>query len=266
MAKYIHGYIPEEQERLLDQAGVLAPLIYPWIDFTDCKHVLEIGSGVGAQSHILLSLYPEIELSCVEIEKKQIKKAKENLRQFIDRKIHFLNQDATNLDLKKKVDGVFICWVLEHLNDPISVLSKAFENMSNEGVLFATEVFNSSFHFYPALPGLTKYYQVYNQFQRDLGGDPDVGLRLGNLLKDAGFSDIELHGGGFHLDQTQPQELKKIATYWRGLMKSGSEAIINEGLISREEVLQMEQDLDQIVSHPQGVLYYQFIQAKAKKP
>ena len=138
--------------------------------------------------------------------------------------------------------------------------------MSNEGVLFATEVFNSSFHFYPALSGLTKYYQVYNQFQRDLGGDPDVGLRLGNLLKDAGFSDVELHGGGFHWDQTQPQELKKIATYWKGLMKSGSEAIINEGLISREEVLQMEQDLDQIVSHPQGVLYYQFIQAKAKKP
>jgi hypothetical protein len=265
MAKYIHGYIPEEQERLLDQAGVLAPLIYPWIDFSDCKHVLEIGSGVGAQIHILLSLYPEIELTCVEIEKKQVKKAKENLRQFIDRKIHFLNQDASKLELKKEAEGVFICWVLEHLNDPASVLAKAFENMSIGGAVFVTEVFNSSFQFFPKLPGLEKYYHVYNQFQRDLGGDPDVGLKLGNLLKEAGFSDIELHRGGFHLDQTQPGELRKIASYWKGLMKSGSEAIIEAGLISRGEVLQMEQDLDEIASHPDGVLYYQFIQAKAKK-
>ncbi|WP_268033122.1 class I SAM-dependent methyltransferase [Algoriphagus sp. PAP.12] len=266
MAKYIHGYIPEEQERLLDQAGVLAPLIYPWIDFSECNHVLEIGSGVGAQSHILLSLYPDIELSCVEIEKKQVKKAKHNLTQFIDRKIHFLNQDASKLELKKEVDGVFVCWVLEHLSDPLAVLSKAFENLSREGVIFLTEVFNSSFHYYPQLPGLSKYYKVFNDYQRSLGGDPDVGLKLGNLLKEAGFSNIELHRGGFHLDQTQPHELQKICTYWKGLMKSGAEAIIEEGLISREEVLEMEQDLDKITKHPEGVLYYQFIQAKAKKP
>ncbi|MBN3581431.1 class I SAM-dependent methyltransferase [Algoriphagus aestuarii] len=263
MTKYIHGYIPEEQNRLLSQAGVLAPLIYPWIDFTGCRHVLEIGSGVGAQSHMLLSLYPTIELSCVEIEKKQIKKAKHNLTQFMDRRIHFLNQDARDLHLKKKADGVFICWVLEHLNDPITVLAKALENMAPGGVIYITEVFNSSFHFYPRLPGLDHYYQAYNQLQQHLGGDPDVGLRIGNLLKEAGFSEIELRRSGFHLDQTQPKEFKKIANYWKELMKSGSEALLANGIVTTTDVLQMEQDLDQIASNPEGVLYYQFIQAKA---
>lgn len=264
MTKYIHGYIPEEQERLLIQAGVLAPLIYPWIDFTGCQHVLEIGSGVGAQSHMLLSLYPHIELSCVEIEKKQIKKAKHNLTQFMDRRIHFMNQDAKDLELKKKADGVFICWVLEHLNDPAAVLAKARENMVSGAVIYITEVFNSSFHFYPQLSGLDRYYQAYNQLQRNLGGDPDVGLRLGNLLKESGFSEIELSRSGFHLDQTQPKELKKIANYWKELMKSGSEALLAAGIVNTSDVLQMEQDLDQIASDPEGVLYYQFIQAKAR--
>lgn len=266
MSNYIHGYIPEEQDRLLDQAGVLGPMIYPWVDFSDKHHVLEVGSGVGAQSQVLLSLYPQIDLTCVEIEEKQIEKAKSNLSAFWDRNIQFLNQDASKMNLERKADGAFICWVLEHLSEPSLMLEQVFDNMESTGTIFVTEVFNSSFQFIPKLPGLSDYYKAYNHFQEELGGNPDVGLILGNLLQKAGFKDIELRRSGFHLDQTNPEELKKIAIYWKGLMKSGAEAMLKNGKVSIETVRQMEIDLDQIAEHPEGVLFYQFVQAKANKP
>lgn len=63
MEKYLHGFNSEEQQRLMDQAGFLAPLIYPTVDFSACEHLLEIGSGVGAQTRVLLGLYPKLRIT-----------------------------------------------------------------------------------------------------------------------------------------------------------------------------------------------------------
>ena len=263
MPNYIHGYLSEEQERLLSQAGTLASLIYPWIDFSQSKNLLEIGSGVGAQSKLLLELYPEIELTCVEIEASQIEKAKTNLASFFDRKITFVQQDAQQLSLDKTFDSAFICWVLEHLSQPLKVLKGAFSHLNPGGVIYLTEVFNSSFHFFPEFQGLADYYEAFNEYQRQNGGHPDVGLQLGNLLHQAGFGDITLHHGGFHLDQSQPEALTTMCDYWKSLMKSAAEGMKEIGLISDLDLNQMEKDLDQLKTERNAVFFYQFVQAKA---
>ena len=54
MANYVHGFDPEEQLRLKVQAEFLAPMVYKEVDFSGSKHLLEVGSGVGAQTRILL--------------------------------------------------------------------------------------------------------------------------------------------------------------------------------------------------------------------
>lgn len=266
MPNYIHGYPSEEQERLLNQAGTLAPLIYPWIDFSQSKNLLEIGAGVGAQSKLLLGLYPQIELTCVEIEASQIEQAKANLASFSHRKINFILQDAQLLKLDKTFDSAFICWVLEHLSQPLEVLKRAFDHLEPGGVLFLTEVFNSSFHFYPRFTGLADYYGAFNEYQKQTGGNPDIGLQLGNLLHQAGFIEIKLHHGGFHLDQSQPQPLALMCDYWKSLMKSASSGMIENGLISEIDVVEMEKNLDQLKTEKNAIFFYQFVQAKALRP
>ncbi|WP_297337310.1 class I SAM-dependent methyltransferase [Algoriphagus sp.] len=263
MPHYIHGYLSEEQERLLNQAGTLASLIYPWIDFTPAKKLLEIGSGVGAQSKILLELYPQIELTCVELEASQIQKAQANLAGFSNRKIDFVLQDGQQLKLDKSFDSIFICWVLEHVSKPLEVLNRAFAHLDPGGIIYLTEVFNSSFHFLPRLQGLADYYEAYNDYQTKNGGNPDVGLQLGNLLQQSGFKEITLHHGGFHLDQSQPESLANLCDYWKSLMKSAAEGMIKSGLISESGITQMEKDLDQLKTEKNAVFFYQFVQAKA---
>lgn len=262
MSDYLHGFIPEEQQRLIDQAGILGSLIYPRIDFSNCKNLLEIGSGVGAQTAVLLKLFPDLHITCVDYSESQLEMARRNLEEFSSR-VSFICMNAKQLVLPEKYDSVFICWALEHISDPIEVLKGMKKYLLPKAKIWITEVFNSSFYFFPALPGLKRYYVAYNEFQVSLGGDPDVGAKLGNMLKESGYNGIELYHGGFHLDQTKPDELCKIISYWKGLMKSGANTMIQACFIKEKEVLMMETDLDQIAKDENAVFFYQFVQAKA---
>lgn len=262
MSAYLHGFIPEEQQRLIDQAGILASIIYPSIDFSDCKHLLEIGCGVGAQTEVLLKLFPNLQITCVDYSESQLEKARKNLKQYADR-LTFFCQDAKQLELPDRYDSVFICWALEHIPESIEVLKGMKRFLKSGSKIWITEVFNSSFYFFPHFPGLKRYYDGYNNLQVKLGGDPDIGAKLGNMLNQACYSSIELIRGGFHLDQRSPEELKKIITYWKGLMKSASTGMLQAGIISENEVIAMEYDLDQIAKDENAVFFYQFVQAKA---
>jgi ubiquinone/menaquinone biosynthesis C-methylase UbiE len=262
MVQYLHGYNTQEQQRLIDQAGFLGPLIYPSVDFSGCKKLLEVGSGVGAQTAVLLGLFPELRITSVDFSEAQLAKARENLFGFSDR-VTFVNQDVQYLDLREKFDAAFFCWALEHISDPQAVMHRVKSHLLPGAKIHITEVFNSTFYYEPASPALAHYYRVYNQQQRNFGGNPDVGAQLGNLLAHAGFKQIQLSRSGFHLDQSQPDELRRFIEFWKMLMKSGAPGLLDTGAISQNEIDAMESDLDGILADENAVFFYQFVQAKA---
>lgn len=259
---YLHGYQDKEQARLLEQSGILAPLIYEKIDFSGCHHILELGSGVGAQTKILLDLFPNLQITCVDIEQKQLMKAKENLREYEGR-VRFECQDIHHPKFDQIFDGLFICWTLEHLANPSQVLFRIKPFLDFGAKVFITEVFNASFYFYPKLQGLLQYYEAYNSHQKELGGNPDIGIHLGNLLNTAGFQQIEIRNGGFLCDQRDGERLKNFCLYWKTLMKSAEDSLLKSDKVTPEIVLQMERDLDSLSDDENAVFFYQFAQAKA---
>lgn len=263
--KYIHGYTATEQERLREQALVIERPIYDFIDFSKVKDLLEIGSGVGAQTEILLRRFPHLQITGVEYESLQIKKAQENMEAlgFGPEKVRFIQQDATELDLDKRFDGAFICWVLEHIPDPVRVLKSMKPFLKSGAMVSITEVFNSSFYTYPYLAQVMEYWGIYNQYQASIGGDPQVGAKLGYLLQEAGYRDIDLRSGGFHLDSRTQEEKRTVFTYWKNLMSSGAPLLIQEGLITAAQLKAMQDGMDHLREMPDSVFYYRFIQATA---
>lgn len=262
MKKYLHGFHSQEQQRLMDQAGFLAPLIYPSVDFSGYKKLLEIGSGVGAQTRVLLELFPQLNITSVDFSSTQLEKARENLRGFESR-VTFVNQDAERLLLHDKFDSAFICWALEHISSPLTVLQRLRTHLLPGSKIHITEVFNSTFYCYPKSPAVDYYYQKYNEQQISFGGNPDVGSQLGNLLFQAGFREVSLLRNGFHLDQSNPEELKRFIDFWKILMKSGAAGLLEAGLVTQDDIAQMENDLDRVLADENAVFFYQFVQAKA---
>lgn len=264
-SKYIHGYEAIEQERLREQALVIEKPIYDYIDFSGVEELLEIGSGVGAQTEILLRRFPHLKITGIEYEARQILKARENMAAFghSEEKVRFLHQDATSLNLDKTFDAAFICWVLEHIPDPVRVLKSMKPYLKKGAMVSITEVFNSTFYVYPFLPEVMDYWRIYNNYQIAIGGDPQVGARLGSLLKEAGYKDIELRSGGFHLDSRSPEEKRTVFTYWKNLISSGAPFLIQEGLITEKDFKAMQGAMDTLKDMPESIFYYRFIQATA---
>jgi ubiquinone/menaquinone biosynthesis C-methylase UbiE len=263
--KYIHGYQEVEQERLREQARVIEKPIYDFVDFSGVNELLEIGSGVGAQSEILLRRFPHLRITGIEYEEKQIKKAEENMRQlgYGPEKVRFINQDATQLALDQTFDGAFVCWVLEHIPDPKRVLKSIRSFLKPGAKICITEVFNLTFYTHPLLPEVMDYWKIYNEYQEQIGGDPQVGAKLGNLLEESGYHSIQLRSGGFHLDSRNPEEKTKVFTYWKNLMSSGAPVLLTEGLVTDLQVRSMQEGMEKLKDLPESIFYYRFIQANA---
>jgi hypothetical protein len=56
---YLHGFSDTEQHRLVTQSRLFESSIFSGIDYGGATRLLEVGSGVGAQTDILLRRFPE---------------------------------------------------------------------------------------------------------------------------------------------------------------------------------------------------------------
>lgn len=262
MANYVHGFDPVEQLRLKEQAEFLAPMVYKEVDFRGCKNLLEVGSGVGAQTRILLERFQDLQITCVDASAVQLAQAKINLATFGDR-VRFVEQDGCALQLEEQFDAAFLCWTLEHVPSPIQLLSRLKEHLQPGAHVYVTEVFNSSLHVSPEYSHLRHYVEIMSDFQRRIGGNPDVGIELGNLLIEAGFSSCTTRFDGFYLDARSDEKRKTVTAYWKELLKSAAPALTAAGDCSLHDVEMMVEDLEKLGNDENAIFFYQFVQAKA---
>ncbi|NJN37341.1 MAG: TetR family transcriptional regulator [Nitrospiraceae bacterium] len=115
--------------------------------------------------------------------------------------------DATSLELPaESFDAAFLCWVLEHVSDPMRVLSEVRRMLRPGSPVVVTETQNMSFFLDPYSPQTLAYWLAFNDHQLELGGDPFVGAKLGNMLQAVGYRDIEVEVKPIHLDNRFPGE------------------------------------------------------------
>ena len=265
---YLHGYSEKEQQRLIMQAKFMEELVYTDIDLSSVKKLLEIGSGVGAQTAILLKKFPQLHITGIDSSHTQLSVAD----YYLSRQPEFNNRfnlqqmNAESMDFEKdNFDGVFLCWILEHVNHQNLVLKEALRVLKKGGILIASEVFNATFYTYPAKPHLAYFWKQYNLFQQEAGGDPNIGAKIGNLLISAGFKNIETRVKSFHADNRKPLEKKDIINYWTELLLSAGPNLLKAGIVNDVELEAMKKEFGEIADDPEGVFFYSFMQAIAYK-
>jgi ubiquinone/menaquinone biosynthesis C-methylase UbiE len=263
---YIHGYHAEEQERLRAQAAFLENKIFEHVDLSGINKLLEPGCGVGAQSRVLLRRFPKLSLTGVDISSAQIEQAVQFVQPLFPRRCRFLQADASATGLlAESFDGAFFCWVLEHVPDPVAILRETWRLLEPGGKVFLTEVFNASLYVFPHNPALETYWAEYNRLQAELGGDPHVGAKLGFLLREAGFEQIEVVPRIYHWDARQPDERRLMIDYWSRLLLSGADQLLATKRVTPELMEAALSGLEMAARDPRGVFYYSFVQATATR-
>lgn len=263
---YLHGFSKDEQERLRRQAQFGEFKIYRDVDFTHTKNILEVGCGVGAQSEILLRRFPALHLTGIDLNEQQIASARAHLgnKEDFAGRFEIKSMDASNMSFDSNTfDGAFLCWILEHVPDPQRILNETRRVLKPGAKIYITEVMNSSFFLDPYSPNVWKYWMAFNDYQYDGAGDPFIGAKLGNLLAAGGFHRIKTQVKTWHIDNRQPQRRKEMIDYWRDLLLSASDQLVESGYTTKEIVQAMRKEMSLVANDPNAVFLYSFMQASA---
>ncbi len=262
--EYIHGYTEEEQERLNEQADFLGQMIYEDLDFSEVNHLLEIGCGTGAQTKILLQKNAEMTIEACDISEAQLSAAGNNLKGENKVNLHLLGDGAWPFE-DNTFDCVFFCWVLEHVQDCSQILREVNRVLKPGGKIIMTEVYNRSFQLLPSSEEMEQYWSAYNELQLEMGGDPNVGIKLGNYLQSEGFIEIQSKPLYAHRDQRNPQELLGILNYWEDLILSGKDQLIEAGKVDSALIERLKKRFEAYRNNKETIFFYTGIQASAKK-
>jgi ubiquinone/menaquinone biosynthesis C-methylase UbiE len=264
---YLHGFTAGEQNRLVRQARFLEHRIHDRLPYRRSKNLVEIGCGVGAQTDILLRHFPDLHVTGVDRAKSNLDAARSRLSKlaWTEGRYDLVLADAGSLEFEAdRFDSAFLCWILEHVGDPALILSETRRVLRPGSPIVVTEVQNASFFLDPYSPNTLNYWMAFNDHQLEIGGDPFVGAKLGNLLQAVGYREITTEVRTIHLDNRAPGERAEFIAYWTELLLSGAPGLEKAGKVSASVVEGMKRELAQVAHDPNAVFFYSFVQARAQ--
>jgi SAM-dependent methyltransferase len=182
-----------------------------------------------------------------------------------ERRVRLHRQDAQKLDLNKRdFDAAFLCWFLEHVPNPLTVLKRIRRHLRPGAKIYCTEVFNQTLFMEPYSPAYLKYWFEFNDLQYSINGHPFVGAQLGNLLKAAGFSDIQIEMRPFHFDAREPEKRAAFTDYFYHILLSAEPALLKSGRVDKKLIAQVKKEVELVKRTPDAVFFYAFIRATAR--
>jgi ubiquinone/menaquinone biosynthesis C-methylase UbiE len=264
--KYVHGYSTREIERLVDQATTLTEILHSDTRYPAGASVLEAGCGVGAQTVALLKNSPETYFTCVDISHESLEAAKARVVATGYHNATFQKADILNLPFPDDhFDHIFVCFVLEHLKNPLEALLRLKSKTKPGGSITVIEGDHGSTYFHPDSKKAWETIQCLIDLQAKIGGNSLIGRQLFPLLTNAGFKDINVSPRMVYVDSSRPDLVEGFTKNTFIAMVEGVRAqAINAGMISDVKWEQGIKDLYK-TAEKDGTFCYTFFKGLAYK-
>jgi len=253
---YVHGYDQRERERLHDQAGTLVELLHGDTSYPAGARVLEAGCGVGAQTVTLSARSPQARFTSIDVSAESIAVA---------RKRKLANVEFRRADLfampRETFDHVFVCFVLEHLPDPVAALARLRTMLRPGGTITVIEGDHGSAYFHPETQAAHEAIRCLVALQRDAGGDALIGRRLYPLVSAAGFEHVRVSPRMVYVDGSRPDLIDGFTRKtFTAMIEGVRETAISEGLIDAARFDEGIRDLYRTAADD-GTFSYTFFKA-----
>lgn len=202
---YVHGYNPRENIRLQDQASTLADLLLSDTIYLAGSTVLEAGCGVGAQTITLVKNSPEALFTCVDISDISMEHARHKIQTAGYTNATFQQGDILHLPFSdKSFDHVFVCFVLEHLHNPMEALYALKRLIKPGGTITVIEGDHGSTYFHPESDYANKAIHCQVELQKRGGGNALIGRQLYPLIMQAGYKNCHVSPRMVYVDSSKP--------------------------------------------------------------
>lgn len=262
---YVHGRSDRESERLDYQASRLADLLHAGTCYPDGASVLEAACGVGAQTVILARNSPGADFVCIDISPASLAIAEERVRSSGVTRASFRQADVYHLPFPQaSFDHVFVCFLLEHLKDPLLALVRLREVLRPGGSITVIEGDHGSALFYPESFAARAVIRCLIDLQARMGGNALIGRELWHLLNDAGFSEVRVSPRQVYADGSSPAGGEAVKNIFIAMVEGVRDQAIGNGMITREAWEQGIGDLYRTTERD-GSFCYTFFKAVAGK-
>jgi ubiquinone/menaquinone biosynthesis C-methylase UbiE len=201
---YVHGYTPRESVRLSDQANTLAELLHHDTLF-DPGTILEAGCGTGAQTILIAPKNPGCRFLSIDQSPDSLKAAQKAVQSRGIANVAFQQADLYKLPFDDgSFDGIFVCFVLEHLADPAAALAELRRVLKPSGRIQCIEGDHGSWYCHPRSEFASHVVDCLTRLQTQMGSDPLIGRRLYPLFVQAGFKEVRISPRMIYVDSSRP--------------------------------------------------------------
>jgi 2-polyprenyl-3-methyl-5-hydroxy-6-metoxy-1,4-benzoquinol methylase len=190
-AKYTHGHhesvLRSHRRRTAeDSAEYLVPYLKPGMS------LLDVGCGPGTITADLAALVAPGPVTAVDRFGDVLNVASAEVQKRGLSNVTFAATDVHQLDFGDDAfDIVHAHQVLQHVVDPVRALQEMRRVCSPDGIVAARDADYAGFIWYPRLPALDLWLELYSKAARANGGEPDAGRQLLSWAQAAGFGQIK---------------------------------------------------------------------------
>ena len=264
---YVHGYSQRETQRLYEQALILEDILHTGTNYPAGAKVLEAGCGVGAQTRLLVKHSPRTSFACIDISEKSLVSAKQLKERGGFENVTFRQANIHALDFADAAfDHVFICFVLEHLDDPIAALTELKRVLKPDGTITCIEGDHGSCFWHPETPESIDAWNGLITAQRAQGHRPNIGRTLTPLLEEAGFDVQSCEPAWLYADRLKPELREGMVNHIIvPMVQSAEKQILHEKLVAADIYAKGIADLSRVDQIDEGTFFYTWFKAMAKK-
>lgn len=189
-AVYTHGHhesvLRAHRRRTAENsAGYLLPHLRPGMS------VLDVGCGPGTITVDLAARIAPGRVTAVELTDEALDLARAEAQAREQSNVSFATSDVHALDFPDDTfDVVHAHQVLQHVADPVQALRELRRVCVPGGIVAVRDADYAGFIWFPQLPELDRWLDLYDRAARANGGEPDAGRSLLCWAQQAGFDDI----------------------------------------------------------------------------
>lgn len=264
--RYVHGYHDLEAQRLQAQAGSVLELLHADTAFPAGSRVLEVGCGIGAQTVTLARNSPEARIVSFDRSASSLAQARASTEAAGITNVQFLHADLFSLPFDpESFDHVFVCFVLEHLPEPVDALILLRRLLVPGGTITVFEGDHGSTYFHPHSDVAQRAIACQVELQRRSGGNAWMGRELYPRLTEAGFADVHVSPRMVYVDASRPALVDSFTRRtFTAMIEGVRSAAIEAGIIDAESFDAGIRDLYR-TAEPDGVFCYTFFKGVGRK-
>lgn len=160
----------------------------------DNKLLLEIGSGPGFYTKILLDNFNNTEIVCLDSDKALLNFACKMLGNDYGERVTFIHDNIIESSIPDEYFDIIIArFVFQHLSDPIKALKEIYRILKPGGKVIIIDIDSELWGLtYPKNEFIKQLNSNLSKFQSSLNGNREIGRSLLTLMKLINFKNLNI--------------------------------------------------------------------------